>query len=150
MRLTDERGQELPEVKIGDYVLLDDITSDLQYEGRIHNMESRFHGRYTEINLLLWMPEDFNTYRNNLFNVRFKLNRMTLRRMHAAVSNPYKPECNRLLFPSRVDARRPVIAPDFRFEPYNPRIAGDEEQTQAVLSILNQPRGSAPFIIFGP
>lgn len=150
IRLTDEKENELPEVKIGDYVLLDDIASDLQYEGRIHKMESKFRGHFTELIVSLRMADEFNIYHNNMFNVRFKLNRMTLRRMHSAVSSPYKPECTRLLFPSREDARLPVVPTGFELEPYNPRILEDAQQRQAVESIVHQPRESAPFIIFGP
>lgn len=150
IRLTDEKDDELPEVKIGDYVLLDDITSDLQYEGRITNMESKFRVRFTELILTLWMPDKFSIRQNAIFDVRFKLDRLTLRRMHDAVSSSHRSECTRFLFPSSRDARSPVVPSNFEVEPYNPRILDDERQLQAVLSIVHQPRQSAPFIIFGP
>ncbi|EIM81952.1 P-loop containing nucleoside triphosphate hydrolase protein [Stereum hirsutum FP-91666 SS1] len=70
--------------------------------------------------------------------------------MHDAVSSSHRSECTRFLFPSSRDARSPVVPSNFEVEPYNPRILDDARQLQAVLSIVHQPRQSAPFIIFGP
>lgn len=139
----------MPEYQIGDFVLLDDLMSDHQYEGRIHNIESQFRRNFTEFILTLGMPQTFNIYRNANFNVRFKLNRMPLRRMHAAVSSTYKPE--RLLFPKRNNVITGPQLPADALEPmFNHRIADDPQQLQTVSSIVRQSPGSAPFIIYGP
>lgn len=83
------------------------------------------------------------------YTVRFKLNRIPLRRQHQALDAAFHP--GRLLFPTDADLQdsRPspaTIQPHI----YNRLIVGNEAQLQAVASIAHQRPGAAPFVIFGP
>lgn len=88
---------------------------------------------------------------NARFNVRFKLNRVPLRRQHEALGVPLASPA-RILFPepTHVGARAVSAGPT---EPpiwYNPLVAQNAPQVQAVIRILQRSAGLAPFIIFGP
>ena len=140
----------LPDIKIGDYLILDQVSTDTRYEARIHSggysfMEDRLVGP-----LVIRVPEGFSTYRGLKFGLGFVLNRMPLRRMHLAVSAPSKFGPGRVLFPTL--AQTPTI-PEYdvgEIEFYNSSIGQDEEQTRTICSILYLPPGSVPFILYGP
>ncbi|KDQ06708.1 hypothetical protein BOTBODRAFT_244447 [Botryobasidium botryosum FD-172 SS1] len=113
------------------------------YGGVVHVVEDldvglRFHG-------------SFRNSPGQLFHIQFSLHRVPLRRMHQALSLP--DHSSRLLFPTVEQVLRSA-APSmdqFRSFPlYNRAIAGNLPQAQAVASIITQPTGSAPFIVFGP
>ncbi|CAL1708616.1 unnamed protein product [Somion occarium] len=85
------------------------------------------------------------------YNIRFKLNRLPLRRQHEALSSAFSP--SRLLFPGtrNVPVKNiPAVTEELRDWIYNKLIAGNAEQLQAVASIIQLPPGHAPFVIFGP
>jgi helicase MOV-10 len=81
-----------------------------------------------------------------LYNIRFKLNRIVLRRQHQALDSAF--EEDRVLFPEARHARR--IEYTRKITPYNPLIASNERQMDAVKSIVHQGPGGVPFIVFGP
>lgn len=87
---------------------------------------------------------------NRLHKVRFKLNRLPLRRQHQALDTVFYPD--RLLFPAQehVTAHAPPQAVDIQPYIYNRLIAGNPAQLQAVTSISNLAIGSVPFVVFGP
>ncbi|EJD54694.1 P-loop containing nucleoside triphosphate hydrolase protein [Auricularia subglabra TFB-10046 SS5] len=87
------------------------------------------------------------------FDVRFRLNTIPLQRMHQALGMEDEP--SRLLFPglddiASVPPRASTVAEALRLKPANRRISGNPAQREAVVSILNLPAGSAPFVVFGP
>lgn len=95
--------------------------------------------------------DEFSTYKGRKFDVRFTLNRLPLRRMHQALTNESRQA--RLLFP---EAKH--VAPKRRCSddqlaaivPINRLIGEDHEQLETVAAILNRPKGSVPFVVFGP
>ena len=146
----------LPEVILGDFVWLDDIQEDIRYEARISRTDvfSRGQGRAAVLKISLRLPTEFALQRGALFILRFRVNRITLRRQYHALArlSPGNIPC-RLLFPSasdigpmqrlsRVDIGNLALA--------NKNIRDDDQQLRTVVSILEQPQGSVPFIIFGP
>lgn len=95
--------------------------------------------------------DTFSTYRGNSFDVRFVLNRLPIRRMHAAITNNNNP--NRLLFPKPEHVRNMrKVTPDLMnsIVPINRQIGEDPEQLETVVAIVNLPAGSPPFVVFGP
>lgn len=84
------------------------------------------------------------------YNVRFKLNRIPLRRQHEALSSAFNPE--RILFPRATHVLMPMIPATVRMRTYvyNRLIADNAPQLQAVTSICQLPPGSPPFVVFGP
>ena len=74
--------------------------------------------------------------------MRFKLNRIPLRRQHQAMDTVFYPE--RLLFPTDGDIKGPPPS-RFTIQPhiYNKLINGNDAQLQAVASIANQRPGAA-------
>ena len=113
------------------------------FEGHVHFV------RLLEVGLKF--HESFPGHTDNMrYNIRFKLNRLPLRRQHEALSSAFNP--SRLLFPKQRDAVRskPPVTEEIKNWIYNPLIASNIEQTQAVASIVQLPAGHAPFIVFGP
>jgi helicase MOV-10 len=145
----------LLDVKLGDYVFLDDGIEDKSYEGRIHGVNTieQANGRLT-MHLKLRLPETFNLSNGNTFKLRPKLNRIPIRRALHGLNTPI-PNLARLLFPSAADFNQSdqllreetgttsIVA-------YNENILEDEQQRLAVLSILHRRPGDVPFIIYGP
>jgi hypothetical protein len=73
-----------------------------------------------------------------------------LRRQHLAMNTVFLQ--NRVLFPLSCHVPRtpyPTQA-NARLQVFNPLIAGNVPQLQAVVSIVKRPAGSVPFVIFGP
>jgi len=144
----------LPEVIVGDYLWLDDIQEDTRHEARISRADvfSRGQSRAAVLKMSLKMPTDFNLYTGAQFILRFRLNRITLRRQYHALAN-FSTSLRRLLFPSAVDIRpmqylsRTEID---RLDLVNENIRGDDQQLQTIVSVIGQPKGTVPFIIFGP
>src|SRR5262249_967020 len=82
------------------------------------------------------------------FRVRFKLNRIPLRRQHQAMDMP-SPQ-DRLLFPTSTHlSQKQNVAPD-NISYNNPLLGTNPAQKQAVSCILRQVPGSIPFVVFGP
>lgn len=94
---------------------------------------------------------DFSAHRGSRVNVRFVLNRLPLRRMHMANSQS-KAEMSRLLFPdaSHLLGHRVTAVQMNLLIPFNRPVCSNPEQLLAVTTILHQPLGSPPFVIFGP
>ena len=111
------------------------------FEGHVHVVRKeevglRFHG-------------SFRGNPGTRYALRFKLNRIPLRRQHQALDEAFYP--GRLLFPVDADlqgprASRSAVQPHI----YNRLIVGNDAQLQAVASIADQRPGAAPFVIFGP
>jgi helicase MOV-10 len=107
------------------------------------------------LKMSLRLPPDFNLYGETQFVLRFRHNRITLRHQYHALTNSFPPP-RRLLFPSVSDikpkrhlSRAEVYNLKFRHL-VNRRIRDDPQQLQAVVSVLEQPKGSVPLIIYGP
>jgi helicase MOV-10 len=145
----------LPEVALGDFLWLDDIHDDIRYEARVTNVDVFTRHHLAVLKASLRLPTDFNFYKEAQFEVRFRHNRIALRRQYHALTAALTPPC-RLLFPSVSDIkpmRRPSRAEidNLKFRQLvNRDIRDDSQQFQAVISILEQPPGSIPFIIYGP
>ena len=146
----------LPEVILGDYVWLDDIQEDIRYEARISKTEvfSRGQSRLAVLKVSVRLPTEFTLQQGALFILRFRVNRITLRRQYHALASlsPGNIPC-RLLFPSAADIgpmQRLSRAEIDNLELVNETILDDDQQLRTVVSILQQPQGSVPFIIFGP
>jgi helicase MOV-10 len=141
-------------VIVGDYLWLDDIQDDIRYEARITRADifSRRQDRVTVLKMSLRLPIEFNPYRGAQFILRFRLNRITLRRQYHALASFTTP-LRRLLFPSTADIKPMQYLSRTEIDNLdlvNENIRGDDQQRQTIVSILRQPKGSVPFIIFGP
>jgi len=157
-RIEIENSDEdlLPEVVLGDFVWLDDRQADKRYEARITKIDlfQRSQGRISVLKMCLRLPEDFHLQRGAQLILRFRFNRITLRRQHhalASLSSANFP-C-RLLFPSAAHIgpiQHLSKAEIDNLDLANGYIRDDDQQLRTVVSILEQPQGSVPFIIFGP
>jgi len=144
----------LPEVIAGDFLWLEDKQEDVYYDTRITaaKVSKRKGGSITVLKIFLEVPTSFNLYSGAQFLLRFRLNRVTLRRQYHALASSHA-HLRRLLFPSASDIKpiRPLSKAKINKLPLvNENIREDEQQLQAVVSILGQPKGTVPFIIFGP
>ena len=144
----------LPEVIEGDYLWLDDIQEDIRYEARITKQEifPRGEARVAVLKMYLQLPTRFDLYRGAQFILRFRLNRMTLRRQYHSLAGSIA-TLRRLLFPSVPDIKpmRYLSKAEIdNLDLVNDNIRDDVQQLQTIVSILRQPKGSVPFIIFGP
>ena len=109
-------------------------------------------GRFAVLKISLQVPTGFDLYRGAQFLLRFRLNRITLRRQYHALASSFA-QLRRLLFPSASDIKpigRLSEAEVAELPLVNENIRDDKQQLQTVVSILQQPRGTVPFIIFGP
>jgi helicase MOV-10 len=143
----------LPEVMIGDFLWLDDVQDDIRYEARVTDVYVFERSRTAVLKMSLKLPTDFNLYRGATFTLRFRLNRITLRRQYHVLATSFTPQ-RRLLFPSVSDIkpieRRLSRAEIDDLQLFNESIRDDEQQLQTVISLLQQPKGTVPFIIYGP
>lgn len=87
---------------------------------------------------------------NQRYKIRFKLNRYPLRRQHQALDSAL--HSDRILFPTNVNVIQTAtsLVGTLRIRVYNKLIATNPPQLQAVNTVLNQPPGSPPFVLFGP
>jgi helicase MOV-10 len=109
-------------------------------------------GSLTVLRIFLQVPTRFNLIHGARFLLRRRLNRNVLRRQYSALESSLT-HLRRLLFPTVSDIK--LIQYLSEIEIYdlplvNKGIAKDEQQLRVVVSILQQPKGSVPFIIFGP
>jgi helicase MOV-10 len=145
----------LPEVALGDFLWLDDIHDDIRYEARVTNVDVYIRDHLAVLKVSLKLPTDFNLYKGSRFELRLRHDRSTLRRQYHALTAALAPP-RRLLFPSVSDikpmrrlSRAEIDNLKFR-QLVNRNIRDDGQQLQTVISILEQPPGSVPFIIYGP
>ncbi|KAF8895854.1 RNA helicase [Gymnopilus junonius] len=138
-------AEKRPSVLVGDRILVQEqgATDGRWYEGHVHFVRQaevglRFHGsfaRYSE---------------SSRFHVRFRLNRVPIRRQHQALDTAFNED--RILFPLMGNVS-PLLLPQFGqtgMKLYNKIIASNPPQLQAIASIVSLPPGSPPFVVFGP
>ncbi|KAJ3714461.1 P-loop containing nucleoside triphosphate hydrolase protein [Lentinula raphanica] len=137
-------AEKRPSVLVGDRILVHprDSRPGDWFSGGVHLVRKEEVG--------LKFHRSFVASPSDRFLVRFKLNRFPMRRQHQALDTAFSQD--RVLFPT--DLHLPKTIPR-RFAPptlrwYNPLIANNPPQKQAVLSIAFREPGSMPFIIFGP
>ncbi|KAF7291968.1 RNA helicase [Mycena indigotica] len=139
-------AEKRPSVLVGDRILVqrkDTPDPGRWFEGGVHVVRQqevglRFHGSFK------------NASSTDRYSVRFKLNRYPLRRQHLALDSAFSED--RVLFPDaghHLSMAYPTIA-SANIKVFNPLIAANAPQLQAVVSITKRPVGSVPFIIFGP
>ncbi|KIJ29274.1 hypothetical protein M422DRAFT_188705 [Sphaerobolus stellatus SS14] len=139
-------AEKRPSVIVGDRILVQNATGrpgGHWFEGFVHrvhlnDVDLKFHSA-------------FNSYRGQKYNIRFKLGRLPLRRMHQALSTAFTSP--RVLFPSEDDLRGKEVPTERQMEkirPVNRLIKTNPPQLLAVATILNMPLGSPPFVLFGP
>ncbi|KAL0066331.1 hypothetical protein AAF712_006589 [Marasmius tenuissimus] len=135
-------AEKRPSVLVGDKILVQPHTSPggRWFEGGVHNVRKedvgmKFHKAFVP------KPTD-------RFLVRFKLNRIPLRREHQALDSAFVPD--RVLFPEPEHLLLDAAPHGLSRTTFNPTIAANERQLQAVTSIVHAPAGSPPFVIFGP
>ena len=104
------------------------------------------------LKIYLRVPTSFTLCRGVIFLLRFRLNRVTLRRQYHALVSPLA-HLHRILFPSPSDIKpiQPLsMAETAELPLVIENIREDKQQLQTVISILWQPKGTIPFVIFGP
>ncbi|KIY47324.1 P-loop containing nucleoside triphosphate hydrolase protein [Fistulina hepatica ATCC 64428] len=135
-------AEKRPSVLMGDTILVQSVNGPQGrwFSGRVNVV------RREEVGLCF--DPSFRWTLNQRYNIRFKLNRFPLRRQHQALSDVFDEE--RVVFPKSVHI--PGLAPGAfsvrRLK--NSHIRSNERQLQAVQSILHLPKGSLPFVVFGP
>ena len=142
----------LPEVIEGDFLWLEDRQEDVYYDTRITNANVFTRGTLAVLKIFLQVPTSFNLYRGAQFLLRFRLNRVTLRRQYHALAL-LPAHLRRLLFPTTSDIKpiRRLSQVEIDNLPLvNEDIREDKQQLHAVVSILQQSKGTAPFVIYGP
>ncbi|KAL0066361.1 hypothetical protein AAF712_006620 [Marasmius tenuissimus] len=134
-------AEKRPSVLVGDKILVQPHGSPegRWFEGGVHTVRKedvgmKFHKKFVP------KPTD-------RFSVRFRLNRYPLRREHQALGLVFAHD--RILFPER-EHLLGAAAQGLPRNTFNPAIASNPRQLQAVASILNAPAGSVPFVVFGP
>jgi helicase MOV-10 len=142
----------LPEVLKGGFLWLEDGQEDVYYDARITNATVFMRGSLAVLKIFIQVPTSFNLYRGVQFLLHFRLNRITLRRQYHALASPLA-HLRRLLFPCPSDIK-PIHclseAEIAELPLVNENVREDAQQIQTVVSILQLPKGTVPFIIFGP
>jgi len=145
----------LPEVVLGDLLWLDDVQDNIRYEARVANIDIFTRHHLAVLKMLVRLPAEFEFYEGKQFVLQFRHNRTTLCHQYHALTTSFASP-RRLLFPSVSDikpnrhlSRAEIYNLKFRHL-VNRRIRDDPQQLQAVVSVLEQPKGSVPFVIYGP
>lgn len=127
---------------VGDRILVrkDGGAAGHWYAGHVHLVRQyevglRFHQSFDG-----WSPSE-------KYYIRFKLNKIPLWRQHQALDATF--DHPRILFPTPSHLPKGRI-PSQDVKPFNPMIASNPNQLQAVKSIVAAAPGSLPFIVFGP
>ncbi|KAL0958010.1 hypothetical protein HGRIS_000184 [Hohenbuehelia grisea] len=138
-------AEKRPSVLVGDRILVQPhgAAEGHWFEGGVHVVRKEEVG-------LRFHPSFRGGAPGQRYHVHFKLNRYPLRRQHLAMDTAFATD--RALFPTMAHAHSaPHYTPqNFPFDMYNSLIRTNLPQYQAVVSIVKQPLGSTPFIIFGP
>lgn len=128
----------------GDQILVQPVGSDPGhwFQGFVHFVHALQVG--------LRFNTSFKHNNTQRYVVRFKLNRIPLRRQHQALNTVLHSE--RILFPVAGNIVQITIpSPDtIRQRIHNRLIAANPSQLQAVATIANQSPGSPTFVVFGP
>ncbi|KAJ4467007.1 RNA helicase, partial [Lentinula aciculospora] len=137
-------AEKRPSVLVGDRirVRLPSSPSGDWYEGGVHVVRKEEVG--------LQFHPSFVASPSEKFLVRFKLNRYPMRRQHQALDSAFSQD--RVLFPTKLHSSKTIPRTNAStiLRWYNPLIARNPPQKQAVLSIAYREPGSTPFVIFGP
>ncbi|KAG9024583.1 hypothetical protein FRB95_011337 [Tulasnella sp. JGI-2019a] len=145
-------AEKRPSVIVGDKIIVrpvgrvsNNAGDGRWFEGYVHRVE--------QLQVALVFNPSFHAIRNQRFDVRFRLSRLPLRRMHQALETSCLEP--RLLFPSPpiVDAlrmRRPTATETSRLAPFDRLVAQNAPQWLAVSAIANLKPGAVPFVVFGP
>ncbi|KAF9457919.1 P-loop containing nucleoside triphosphate hydrolase protein [Collybia nuda] len=137
-------AEKRPSVLVGDRILVqkEGATQGHWYEGGVHVLRKEEVG--------LRFHRSFSWASGQRYNVRFKLNRIPMRRQHQGMDSAFSQP--RVLFPAK-DHVSPEPYPTItekRLRLVNALIAKNPLQLQAVISIVSQPAGAVPFVVFGP
>jgi helicase MOV-10 len=127
----------------GDIILVQPQGETMWYEGYVHVLHQYEVGLCFGRSFRMAGPRQ-------TFSARFKLNRYPMRRQHQAMDTVFQQK--RILFPTRGHLYG-ISCPNIygiRGTIYNPGIASNRAQLQAVASILSLPAGSPTFCVFGP
>jgi hypothetical protein len=145
----------LPGVVLRDLLWLDDMKNNIRYEARVSKIDVFTRHQLAVLKMLVQLPADFNLYQGTRFVLQVRHNRITLRHQYHALTSSFASP-RRLLFPSVSDikprkhlSRAGLYNLKFRHL-VNRTIRDDPQQLQAVVSILEKPPGSVPFIVYGP
>ncbi|KAJ6572162.1 P-loop containing nucleoside triphosphate hydrolase protein [Mycena capillaripes] len=138
-------AEKRPSVLVGDRILVQKNGSPHGhwFEGGVHVVRKeevglRFNASFRAISAA------------DRFNVRFKLNRYPLRRQHLALDTAFSEDRALFPLPQHVPRTPYPTQASARLKVFNPLIATNAPQLQAVVSIVKRPPGSVPFVIFGP
>ncbi|RXW14391.1 hypothetical protein EST38_g11467 [Candolleomyces aberdarensis] len=135
-------AEKRPSVLVGDRMLVQRQgigASGHWYEGHVHVVRQNEVGLVFHSSFGGWTA-------SQKYNVRFKLNRIVLRRQHQALDSAFEEE--RVLFPTQAHVEDVAITRRILF--INSLIAGNPRQREAVQTIVHQQPGSPPFVVFGP
>ncbi|KAG9001265.1 hypothetical protein FRB93_012192 [Tulasnella sp. JGI-2019a] len=113
------------------------------YEGRVLVVHQQEVGLAFDQSFI-YSPED-------LCDVKFTITRIPIRRMHDALDAQFNSP--RILFPGPEHVRnrtRPTRLEMASITPFNPLIATNPPQLEAVAAILKRSPSSVPFVVFGP
>jgi len=138
----------------GNFLWLVDTQDVKRYEARVMHADVFMRRHLAVLKISLMLPTNFNLYQGAQFVLRLKHDRITLRRQYHALTAVFTPR--RLLFPSVSDIKpiQHLLKDDVNdlklHQLVNRKIRDDDQQLQTVVSILEQPPGSVPFIIYGP
>lgn len=138
-------AEKRPSVIVGDRILVQNVGSKKSgkwFEGYVHKVHAT--------NVFLKFSPSFNSWPGQKYNVRFQVSRIPLRRMHQALMTAFNPES--VLFPLERHLKTSVPEEELMeaLRLVDRKIATNRPQLLAVAAIRELPRGSPPFIIFGP
>lgn len=137
--------EQRPSIIKGDRVILQlkgsKKESEVTYEGFVHEV------RASEVRIAF--GERFNaTYKDNSCNVRFCINRLTLRFQHRAVELVDRYMLEKFLFPTGQLSDIPV--PDLSDKLYDQLLRNNSQQLKAIEVIVSGCFGNNPYILHGP
>ncbi|KAJ6608247.1 P-loop containing nucleoside triphosphate hydrolase protein [Mycena sp. CBHHK59/15] len=137
--------EKRPSVLVGDRILVQKHGTALGhwFEGGVHTVRKEEVGLRFSASFRTASPAE-------RFTVRFKLNRYPMRRQHQAMDTAFSED--RVLFPLSAHVPRVSYPTQARAQlrVFNPLIAANAPQLQAVVSIVRRAPGSVPFVVFGP
>lgn len=114
-------------------------TTGQWFSGSVHSVRRE--------SVVLRFHPSFRWSEKQIYDIRFKLNRIPLRRQHQALDTAFAQD--RMLFPSPEHDQGPPNA-SAHLNITNRLIANNPNQLLAVKGIVNQQPGAVPFVVFGP